>query len=112
MNDSEYNAGPNITTLIEPTPLTAGVSELGENRVSSLTVVSPAQVLVSFEEALIEESESEEPNESTVTLPFVAAQKVGTGTFVMSGDSNMFSDNSEGFYSLASNGTFARDLCP
>ena len=28
VNDSEYNAGPNITTLIEPTPLTAGVPSL------------------------------------------------------------------------------------
>ena len=46
------------------------------------------------------------------TVPLVAYQSIGAGTVVLSGDSNMFSDNSDGAYEDADNGTFVDDLCP
>jgi len=46
------------------------------------------------------------------TIPLVAEQDVGSGTFVLSGDSNIFSDNNRGFHANDSNGTFAQDLRP
>jgi hypothetical protein len=42
----------------------------------------------------------------------VAAESIGSGTVVVSGDSNMFSDNSEEDYANYDNGQFVRDLCP
>jgi hypothetical protein len=98
LNDDSYDDGDNATTAIEPSPLTAGVADLGDNRVSRLDVQAPAQTLV----------ETAEDN----TVPFIAVQAVGPGTFVMAGDSNLFSDNNDGFYDSDSNGVFVRNLCP
>jgi len=119
LDDDEYNQGPSIATLIEANPLTSGVFDLGENWVTSLTVEPPAEVLVEFEEDLSPEGEEEveeelEPESEgpALTLPLVAVEHVGPGAFVMSGDSNMFSDDNNGAYYEDSNGTFARDICP
>ncbi|HTW13438.1 MAG TPA: DUF4350 domain-containing protein, partial [Solirubrobacteraceae bacterium] len=99
LNDDVWDSdGDEFTSAIASSPLTAGVYQLGDNDVSSLSVTAPAQTLVYT------------ADDSTV--PLVAYQSVGSGLFVLSGDSNMFSDNNDGFYYDADNGTFAADLCP
>lgn len=99
LDDDELDVdGDHITSAIQPSPLTAGVEDLGDNWVSSLTVSAPAQTLVDT----AEDSEA----------PLVAYEPIGPGTFVMSGDSNMFSDNNDDFFIEDSNGVFARNLCP
>lgn len=98
LNDDQYDNGANATTAIESSPLTAGVGTLGDDFVSSLTVQSPAQTLV------------ETADDSSVAL--VGVQSVNGGTFVLSGDSNMFTDNNDASYDNQDNGIFAKNLCP
>jgi len=99
LNDDKLDDnGDEITTSITQSPLTAGVQSLQDNDVSSLTVAAPAQTLVYTSD--------------DATAPLVAYEPVGAGTVVLSGDSNMFSDNNDDAYQVADNGTFAKDLCP
>jgi hypothetical protein len=97
LDDDEVDDGDTYTYSIEDSPLTAGVESLGENDVSTVEVPDGAQALV---------------DDSGDDAPIVGAQAIGGGTFVMSGDSNMFSDNNDGFYNDADNGVFVADLCP
>ncbi len=98
LNDDSYDDGDSQTTAIASSPLTAGVGALDDNWASSLTVNSPATTLVFTAD--------------DGTVPLVGVQQVNSGTFVLSGDSNLFSDNNDGFYEDADNGQFAADLCP
>jgi predicted esterase len=98
LNDDSWDDGDHVTTAIGSSPLTAGVGALGDNWASSVDVSEPAQTLVSAAD-----------DDSTA---LIASQTVGTGTLVMSGDSNFFSDNNNGFYVDDDNGQFAKDLCP
>ncbi len=100
LDADSYDFGPNVTTNIYPSPFTEGVSELGDNWVSSISVSTSgsAQPLVGTAE------------DGSATL--VGEQSVGKGTFVMAGDSNMFTDDNEEFYEDYDNGQFVRDLCP
>jgi hypothetical protein len=97
LNDDEVDEGEHPTTYIQPSRLTEGVASLGENWASTISVSGAAQPLVDGVDG------------SSV---IVAAQPLGTGEFVMAGDSNMFSDNEYGAYSNNDNGQFVRDLCP
>lgn len=99
LDATSYDNGPHFTSNIDSSPLTTGVSTLGDNWVSSISVSTArsAQPLVGTAEG-------------AETL--VAEQPVGGGTFVMAGDSNMFTDDNEGFYAAYDNGQFVRDLCP
>lgn len=97
LEDDELDYGEQTTTNIDSSPLTAGVYALGDNWVSSVSVSGSAQALV-------------ESSEDSATI--VGAQIVGSGQFVMAGDSNMFSDNSYGAYFSDDNGRFVHDLCP
>jgi hypothetical protein len=99
LNDDSYDSdGDEYTDSVAASPWTVGVGELGDNWVSSLTVNPPAQPLVYTAD--------------DDSVPFIGYQQVGAGTFVMSGDSNVFSDDNDGFYLFEDNGTFAADLCP
>ena len=98
LNDDSYDDGDDVTYAINPSPLTTGVEALGDNWASSLDVQPPALTLVDTTD--------------DATIPLVAEQTVGSGTFVLAGDSNIFSDNNSGFYTNDDNGTFAQDLCP
>lgn len=99
LDDDQYDAnGDEYPDAIVPSPLTANVGQLGDNFVSGLTVTPPAQSLVYTAD--------------DDTVPLVAYQSVGSGTFVMSGDSNIFTDNNDSFYIFDDNGAFADDLCP
>jgi len=97
LNDDDHDDGDNDTTAIAASPWTAGVSDLMDNWVSSLTVNPPAEVLVGTADD---------------GSPLVGAESVGDGTFVLSGDSNMFTDNNDGFFDSSGNAQFAADLCP
>ncbi len=97
LEDDELDYGEQETTNIDSSPLTAGVYVLGDNWVSSVAVSGPAQPLV-------------DSSEDSGTI--VGAQAVGRGTFVMAGDSNMFSDNAYGAYYFSDNGWFVHNLCP
>jgi hypothetical protein len=96
LNDDSHDSGPSTTYEIEPSPLTENVFSLGDNWVSTLEVSGAAQSLVGTADG-----------EGTL----VGTQTVGAGTFVMAGDSNIFTDDSQG-YDEDDNGQFAHDLCP
>lgn len=97
LDDNWLDYGETVTSNVVPSPLTAGVGLLGDNWVSSITLGALAQPLVeTYEES----------------LPLVAYQPVGLGRFIMAGDSNMFTDNSNGFYYDYDNGRLVADLCP
>jgi hypothetical protein len=98
LDDDELDYGEQVTTNIDSSPLTAGVYVLGDNWVSSVSVSGSAQALVGSSE------------ESAATI--IGTQGVGSGQFVMAGDSNMFSDNSYGAYFWDDNGRFVHNLCP
>jgi len=97
LDDDEVDQGELTTTNIDSSPLTTGVSVLGENWARTVSVSGAAQPLV-------------ESSDDSSTI--VAARAVGSGQFVMAGDSNIFSDNTYGAYSNDDNGQFVRDLCP
>lgn len=97
LDDDELDYGEQATTNIYSSPLTAGVYALGDNWVSSISVSGSAQALV---------------NSSEDSATIIGAQAVGSGQFVMAGDSNMFSDNSYNAYYYYDNGQFVHNLCP
>jgi Cutinase len=97
INIDSLDEGDNATFEIGSSSLTAGVTDLGYNWISSLSLTGPAQALVDSGDG---------------AGVFVAAQSIGPGTFVVSGDSNPFSDNNDGFFFGEDNGTFVNDLCP
>jgi hypothetical protein len=43
--------------------------------------------------------------------PFICADRMGHGVFVLSGDSNVFSDNTDTGYSKQGNGALVHNLC-
>jgi hypothetical protein len=99
LNADSYDEGNNVTTNIYPSPLTEDVTAIGDNWVSSINVSTSgsAQPLVGTAEG-------------DATL--VGEQPVGSGTFIMAGDSNIFTDDNEGFYEYDDNGQLVRNLCP
>jgi hypothetical protein len=92
-----YDNGPHVTYNIGSSPLMAGVFSLGDNWVSSVTVSGNAEALAEVQEG---------PG------VLVGEQSVGNGRFVMAGDSNLFSDDNEGFYAEDGNGQFVANMCP
>jgi hypothetical protein len=97
LDDDAIDGGDTVTSSIDSSPLSSGVFSLGYNWSSSLSVASSAQPLV-------------ESADDFSTL--IAAQAIDGGTFVISGDSNFFSDNNDGFYANDDNGRLVEDLCP
>lgn len=96
LNEDEDGGGDTFTTEIAPSPLTTGVSELGYNWISSLTVSPPASVLVRSADGL---------------SALIGNETLRAGTLVLSGDSNAFTDNSNGFFQSADNGLLVKNLC-
>lgn len=92
-----HDYGQNTTYAIDPSPLTEGVFTLGDNWASTVEVSGAAEPLAGTADG-----------EGTL----VGAQKVANGTFVMAGDSNLFTDEDQGVYEDDDNGQFASDLCP
>jgi hypothetical protein len=96
--------GIQVTTEIDPSPLTVGVSSIGYG--------STTGVLIAVDGA----AQSLVRTRAGGTAPrttFVAAETIGAGTFVLSGDSNVFSDflATPNFYTDHDNGVLAKNLC-
>jgi GDSL-like Lipase/Acylhydrolase family len=97
LNDNSYDSGDTVTSNIAASPVTEGVSTLGYNWASTVAVSGLAQRTVATADDL-------------ETL--IGEQNVGSGMFFLSGDSNLFSDNNNGFYSEYGNKQLVADLCP
>jgi hypothetical protein len=97
LNEDSFDKGELLTEHIVPSPLTAGVTEIGDDWVSSLTVGGSAKPLVETSDGL---------------APYIGYQQVGNGMFVMSGDSNGFTDNNQESYEFQNNGRFVANICP
>ena len=97
LNDDSNDQGDTVTTNIDSSPLTAGVSSIGYNWASSLAISGSAQELVAG---------------AGDSYSLIGEQSVDGGTFVMSGDSNAFTDNNDGFYTDDDDGILVSNLCP
>ncbi|MCW2968773.1 MAG: hypothetical protein JWM71_2545, partial [Solirubrobacteraceae bacterium] len=96
LGDEAVDPGPTRTTRIAPSPFTSGVSSLGYDWASTVTLGAAAQPLVATADG---------------TRTLVATQPVGAGTIVLAGDSNLVTDDDDGAYAADDNGRLARDLC-
>jgi hypothetical protein len=94
--DDEWDKGPTFTFNIDSSPLTANVDLLGYNWTSEVFYEEPAQPLI-------------ESAEDDFTV--IAAQPLQGGTFILSGDSDAFTDDDYGAYEEADNGILVRNLC-
>jgi hypothetical protein len=97
LNEDSFDKGELLTEHVVPSPLTAGVTAIGDDWVSSLTVGGSAKPLVETSDGL---------------APYIGYQQVGNGMFVMSGDSNGFTDNNQDSYEFQNNGRFVANICP
>ncbi|KAB7741879.1 hypothetical protein GA707_16835 [Nostocoides sp. F2B08] len=103
LTNQRLDLPPQFTTLIDPSPLTDGVSSVGYATTTavSLTVDGAAQSLVRMREG------GDAPGTT-----FIAAETVGSGTLVLLGDSNVLSDTLAWiFYADHDNDVLAKNLC-
>ena len=91
------DSGFHTTTNIDASPFTAGVTSIRYAATSEVAVaVGPnAHSLV----------------RSQGGTTFIGVDQIGSGVFVLSGDSNVFSDNSENGYTSHSNGQLVANIC-
>jgi hypothetical protein len=97
LNEDSWDEGELLTEYIDPSPLTVGVTQVGDDWVSSLTVSGSAKPLVETSDGL---------------APYIGYQQVGNGIFVMSGDSNGFTDNNQESFEFQDNGRLVANICP
>jgi hypothetical protein len=95
------DSGFNVTDQIDATSLTAGVSSVGYASTTSVTVSVDGTA-----RSLIRTRADGQAPRTT----FMAAQQIGAGTFVLSGDVNVLGDGTP-FYTDYDNGTLANNLC-
>jgi hypothetical protein len=91
-------AGSWETTNIDPHQFTAGVTAIryaGTSRVSPITGGTSLVRTIDAQGA----------------VPFLATQQLGAGHFILSGDSNVFSDFDFGGYAFADNDVLVRNIC-
>jgi hypothetical protein len=89
--------GFHTTRRIDPSSFTRHVRTIRFALTSLLTVVVRGHA-----RSLVETPEGR---------PFIGADRMGHGVFVLSGDSNVFSDNSDTGYSKQDNGVLVHNLC-
>ena len=97
LDDDSYDEGDTVTSVIAPSPLTEAVAAVGYNWASTITFSDAAQQIVATADGY---------------NTLIGEQSVGPGAFFVSGDSNLFSDNNDGFYSEYGNSQLVADLCP
>jgi hypothetical protein len=97
LDGNSVDYGDDTTFGIVPSTLTEGVFSLGDAWASSVDVFGSAEPLVEVAEG---------------NADLVGEQTVGSGTFVMAGDSDMFTDDNFDVFDLDDNAQFVRDLCP
>jgi hypothetical protein len=92
--------GFHTTTNIDPSTFTVGVESIRYAFTSKVTVEvsGGAESLVRTQDASGAEI-------------FIGADKIGSGVFLLSGDSNVFSDNSDTGYTVEDNGVLVANLC-
>ena len=100
--NTSVNQTATSTTDVLATPWTQGVSTVQYAATTTLTVSPPAVALLRTVK-----TEFLDPDPT----PFLALRQLGLGTFVYSGDSNIFSNGGGGRYSGTDNGRLARNLC-
>ncbi|HEY7564100.1 MAG TPA: hypothetical protein VIA81_04175, partial [Acidimicrobiia bacterium] len=91
-----FDPGPIVTTAIDESPFTAGVT--------SVTYGYTSGVSVGDGQGLVRIQSGEHPT-------FIGAELIGEGLFVLSGDSNVFSDVSGDGYTAQDNGVLASNIC-
>src|SRR5262249_44535601 len=94
---ANIDGGFHVTSNINADPLTIGVFSIGYAYTSQVGVAvgGSGRVLV----------------RTAGSIPFIGADNLGRGTFILAGDSNWASDNSGGNYVTQDNGKFVRNLC-
>ncbi len=88
--------GFTTTTNIDPSSFTVGVTSIRYGATSEVSVSGSAQSLV---------------RTLTGATTFIAIDKLSKGHFLLSGDSNPFSDNSDTGYTVQDNGVLVKNLC-
>ena len=108
LNSVQLDGGVwNTTTNIGSDPLTQGVGSVRYAGTASLTAGGTARVLLRTRSAIPGEP-TPPPSPNT---PFMGAQSVNGGTFVLTGDSNVLEDTSDTGYTATDTPTLARNLC-
>jgi hypothetical protein len=97
LNQDAIDEGDTVTSNIDAAQLTDGVTSLGYNWTDTVGISPAATQLIATED-------------DSATL--IGGATVGRGLVVLSGDSNAFSDNNDGFYSDYGNGQLVKNLCP
>jgi hypothetical protein len=95
VNNALIDAGFTDTSNIVASSYTTGVSTIRYAATSQLSASGSAQVLV----------------RSQGNVDFIGLQAFGTGFFLLSGDSNVWSDNSGGGYAVQDNDVLVENLC-
>ena len=98
---ADLDDGPHVTSRIDPSPFTTGVAQIG------LAASSEVRVLVS--------GSAHSVVRSVAGTTVLGADRVGLGWFILSGDSNIFSDNLRVYagvdvYALYDNGVLASNI--
>ena len=89
-------SGEVVSEDLGPAPFAAGVTSLSYDFVTGVNVAPPAEVLAST---------------AYTETPFIGSQAIGSGAFVLLGDSNVLSDFPGTGYETADNAVLARNLC-
>lgn len=95
-------AGDDVTEEIDPSPLTEGVATVGYGWATGVAIDPTGDA-----RSLLRTNPSTDPASTT----FMAAERIGAGTFVLVGDSNALSDTSPTRYATYDNGVLAKNLC-
>jgi hypothetical protein len=96
LNNDHIDDGFHTTTTIDSQPETVGVSSIRYAATASLAVSGSGRSLA---------------HTLTGGKTFLGVQTIGQGLFLLSGDSNVFSDNSNTGYSAEKNGVLASNVC-
>jgi hypothetical protein len=97
LDEDSTEEGDQETFEINSSPFTAGVFGVGYNWVSTVELGSGAVDLVDLDDD---------------SGALIGEQGLDGGVVVLSGDSNAFSDNQDGFYDEDDNGALVNDICP
>ncbi len=89
------DTSPTTTTNIDTSTFTDGVSSIRLNATSEVAVSGSAESLV----------------RTTGGITFIGADQIGSGVFVLSGDSNVFNDFSDNGYTDHDNGVLVANIC-
>jgi hypothetical protein len=92
--------GFTTTTNIDPSTFTVGVNSI------RYALTSEVEVLISGDAESLVRTQN-----ASGAKTFIGADRIGSGVFLLSGDSNVFSDNSDTGYTVQDNGVLVANLC-